>query len=157
MRLPIVILLSCVSFHTVVAQEFPLVGNALICLHPDAKVSFEIESIPHHYVLENGEFLGEIYKFHIDVIEGFRDWDIGWEKLGTEMHYKETKKQLVWSLSYIGAMGGFYEEYWLSKDTLKLTSYVGSYPPSDLTEEATRYCQIVKFKEADEILKKVSQ
>jgi hypothetical protein len=54
-------------------------------------------------------------------------------------------------------MGGYYEEHWLSKDTQKLTTYVGSYPPTDLTEEPSKYCQLTSFNEVDEILKNLSR
>ena len=157
MKLSGALLLFCISVQTAVAQVSPLVGHALICLHPDAKASFEIESVPPHYLSKNGEFLGQIYKFHMDIIEGFRDWDRGWEVLGTRRHYKETENQLVWSLTYTGGMGGYHEEHWLSKATLKLTTYVGSFPPTDLTEQPSKYCQITSFTEVDQILRNLSQ
>ena len=157
MKLSLGLLLLYISAETAAAQVSPLVNQALICLHPDAKANFEIESVPHHHLSKNGVFLGRIYKFHTDIIEGFRDWDAGWEALGTRTLYKETKTQLFWSLTYLGGMGGFYEEYWLSKDTLKLTLYVGSYPPGDLTEQPSRYCQTTSFNVADQILKRLSQ
>ncbi|MBV28745.1 MAG: hypothetical protein CMM22_02925 [Rhodospirillaceae bacterium] len=82
MKLSAALLLFYFSVQTAMAQVSPLVGYALVCLHPDAKTSFEIESVPHEYVSKNGEFLGQIYKFHIDHVEGFRDWERGWEILG---------------------------------------------------------------------------
>ena len=96
-----------ISAQTAVAQVSPLLNQALICLQSDAKAGFEIESVPYHHLSKNGVFLGGIYKFHSDIIEGFRDWDAGWEALGTRTLYKETKTQLFWSLPYLGGMGGF--------------------------------------------------
>jgi len=157
MKLSAALLLFYFSVQTAMAQVPPLVGYALVCLHPDAKTSFEIESVPHEYLSKNGEFLGQIYKFHIDHVEGFRDWERGWEILGKKTHYKEMKNQWVWSLTYLGGMGGYYEEHWLSKDTQKLTTYVGSYPPTDLTEEPSKYCQLASFNGVDEILRNLSR
>jgi len=151
------LLLFYFSLQTAMAQVSPLVGYALVCLHPDAKTSFEIESVPHDYLSKSGEFLGQIYKFHTHHVEGFRDWERGWEILGKETRYKEMKSRWVWSLTYLGGMGGYYEEHWLSKDTQKLTTYVGSYPPTDLTEEPSKYCQLASFNGVDEILRNLSR
>ena len=79
------------------------------------------------------------------------DWDKGWERLEAKTKYEDTVKQLSWSFTYLGGMGGFYEEYWLSKITLKLSSHIGT-DASDLTENPCRYCQMTDFNQVDEIL-----